>query len=167
MDTTLLGLPAEVGTALALIASGVIVPAVTSLLAYPGIPKWLKRFLPIFLSAGAAFVIVLLAGGGPLAEKLITWILVLAVVVGIAQTVYALMPEAWKKLEAASSPTPGVPVASQTGQERPFSPAPAPEVTQSDLSPQSGLERPVAESDAAPFRERGLHDPEGEDYTRS
>lgn len=105
MDMDLLGIDAEVGTALALIASGVIVPAVTSLLAYDGIPKALKRALPIVLSAGAAIVIVVLAAGGPFAEQLITWILLLATIVGISQSVYAVMPGAWKKLEASTTPT--------------------------------------------------------------
>lgn len=103
MDLELLGLPGEVGTALALIASGVIVPAVTSVMAYDGIPKALKRALPIVLSAGAAIVIVVLAAGGPFAEQLITWILLLATIVGISQSVYAVMPGAWKKLELVSS----------------------------------------------------------------
>lgn len=103
MDLELLGLPGEVGTALALIATGVIVPAVTSVMAYDGIPKALKRVLPIALSALAAVVIVVLAAGGPFAEQLITWILLLATIVGISQSVYAVMPGAWKKLELVSS----------------------------------------------------------------
>src|SRR5699024_10611227 len=103
MDTELLGLPAEVGTALALIASGVIVPAVTSLLASPGIPSKIKRWIPVGLSALAAVVIVVLAAGGPFAEQLITWILVAATVVGISQSVYAVMPETWKRLESATN----------------------------------------------------------------
>ena len=103
MDLELLGLPGEVGTALALIATGVIVPAVTSVMAYDGIPKALKRVLPIALSALAAVVIVVLAAGGPFAEQLITWILMLATIVGISQGVYAAMPGAWKKLELVSS----------------------------------------------------------------
>lgn len=107
--TDIIGLPAEVGTALALIASGVIVPAVTSLLAYPGLPKWLKRLLPIGLSAGAAIVIVVLAAGGPFAEQLVTWLLVLATVVGISQGVYAAMPGAWKRLEQSTLPNTSTP----------------------------------------------------------
>lgn len=103
MDLELLGLPGEVGTALALIATGVIVPAVTSVMAYDGIPKALKRVLPIVLSAGAAIVIVVLAAGGPFAEQLITWILVAATLVGISQSVYAVMPETWKRLESATN----------------------------------------------------------------
>lgn len=107
MDMELLGLPAEVGTALALIASGVIVPAVTSVMSYPGIPTKFKRALPIVLSGGAAVVIVLLAAGGPFAEQVFTWILVAATVVGISQSVYAIMPGAWKSLEQATSPPSG------------------------------------------------------------
>src|SRR5699024_12336434 len=98
MDLELLGLPGEVGTALALIATGVIVPAVTSVMAYDGIPKALKRVLPIGLSAAAAIVIVVLAAGGPFAEQLITWILVAATLGGISQSVYAVMPEQWRRL---------------------------------------------------------------------
>ena len=103
MDTELLGLPAEVGTALALIASGVIVPAVTAILKNEGTPSWAKRVIPIVLSALAAVLIVVLAAGGSFAEQAMTWILVAATVVGIAQTVYALMPGAWKGLEEATS----------------------------------------------------------------
>lgn len=99
----LLGLNAEVGTALALIASGVIVPAVTALLKHKGMPTWAKRVIPIVLSVLAAVLIVVLAAGGPLAEQMITWILVAATIVGISQTVYAAMPGAWRKLEEASS----------------------------------------------------------------
>lgn len=103
MDTELLGLPAEVGTALALIATGVIVPAVTSLLSSQGIPSNIKRLIPIGLAALGAGLIVVLQGGGPLAEQLITWLVVLATVVGIAQALYAVMPSAWKGLERATS----------------------------------------------------------------
>lgn len=104
MDLELLGLDAEVGTALALIASGVIVPAVTALMAFDGFPKWAKRALPVALSAAAAVVIVVLAAGGPFAEQLITWLLVAATVVGISQSVYAVMPGAWKALERTTDP---------------------------------------------------------------
>lgn len=104
MDLELLGLDAEVGTALALIASGVIVPAVTSLMAFDGFPKWAKRALPVALSGAAAIVIVVLAAGGPFAEQLITWLLVAATVVGISQTVYTVMPGAWKTLERTTDP---------------------------------------------------------------
>lgn len=103
MENEIINLPASTGTALALIASGVIVPAVTSLMKYPEMPKWLKRVIPIVLAALAAVLIVILQGGGDLADKLTTWILVAATVVGIAQTVYSLMPSAWKKLEGATS----------------------------------------------------------------
>lgn len=102
MENEIINLPASTGTALALIASGVIVPAFTSLFKYEGMPKWLKRVIPIVLAALAAVLIVILQGGGDLADKLTTWILVAATVVGIAQTVYSLMPSAWKRLEVAT-----------------------------------------------------------------
>src|SRR5690625_2538114 len=86
MENELITLPASTGTALTLIATGVIVPAVTALFKYEGMPKWLKRVIPIGLAALAAILIVVLQGGGDLAEKLTTWLLVAATVVGIAQT---------------------------------------------------------------------------------
>jgi len=87
----------------------VIVPAVTALMAYDGIPKTLKRVLPIGLSAAAAIVIVVLAAGGPFAEQLITWILLLATIVGISQSVYAVMPGTWKALEGSTKRHTGEP----------------------------------------------------------
>lgn len=102
MENELITLPASTGTALTLIATGVIVPAVTALFKYEGMPKWLKRVIPIGLAALAAILIVVLQGGGDLAEKLTTWLVVAATVVGIAQTVYSAMPAAWKRLETAS-----------------------------------------------------------------
>lgn len=103
MDTELLGLPAEVGTALALISAGVIVPLVTSVLSSGGIPSKYKRWIPIGLAAIGAGIIVVLQAGGPLAEQLLSWIVVAGVVVGMAQTLYAAMPRAWKGLEHATS----------------------------------------------------------------
>lgn len=105
MDNTLLGLPATTGTALALIATGVIVPAVTSLISYEGIPTKVKRFLPVFLAAAGAGIIVGLQSGGEFAERMTTWLVVLATVVGIAQAIYAAMPSAWKALERATDPS--------------------------------------------------------------
>ena len=102
MENELIALPAETGTALTLIATGVIVPAFTALFKYEGMPKWLKRVIPIALSVIAAAIIVVLAGGGSFAEKLTTWLVVAATVVGIAQTVYSAMPAAWKRLEVAT-----------------------------------------------------------------
>lgn len=102
MENELIALPAETGTALTLIATGVIVPAFTALFKYEGMPKWLKRVIPIALSVIAAAIIVVLAGGGSFAEQLTTWLLITATVVGIAQAVYSAMPAAWKRLETAT-----------------------------------------------------------------
>lgn len=164
MDTELLGLSGEVGTALALIASGVIVPAVTALLKHEGMPSWAKRVIPIVLSALAAVLIVVLAAGGPFAEQLITWILIAATIVGIAQTVYSVMPGAWRKLEVASSRA--------TGQDEPEPGQDGPNTAGGHRGPprplggaQSGLERSVDDG-SSPYRERTLNQPEGEDYTR-
>lgn len=100
----ILGLDANVQTALTLIVTGIIVPAVTSLLKQPNLPKWARRAIPIGLSALGALIIVLLQAGGPFAEQLITWLLILATIVGIAQALYSLMPSVWTKLEASTTP---------------------------------------------------------------
>lgn len=100
MENEIINLPASTGTALTLIASGVIVPAVTALLTHKGLPSWVKRLIPIGLSAAAAVFIVILQGGGDLADKLTTWLLIGATLVGIAQMVYSAMPKAWKSLES-------------------------------------------------------------------
>lgn len=102
MENEIINLPASTGTALTLIASGVIVPAVTALLSHKGLPSWAKRLIPIGLSAAAAVLIVILQGGGDLADKLTTWLLIGATLVGIAQMVYSAMPRAWKRLETAT-----------------------------------------------------------------
>lgn len=104
MDTDVLGLPADVMTAATVVVTGVLVPAVTAVLKYPGTPKWLKRGLPIGLSALGALLIVLFKAGGEFAEQATTWILLLAALVGIAQVLYSVMPGAWLKLEGATSP---------------------------------------------------------------
>ena len=165
MDMELLGLPAEVGTALALIATGVIVPAVTALLKHAGMPIWAKRALPIALSVIAAVVIVVLGAGGPLAEQLITWILVAATIVGIAQTVYSLMPGTWRKLEEVSSRATGQDEPGR-GQDGAITPSPVSEDPEPILGPQSGLE---SSEGAEPYRQRTLDQPEedsGGSYTR-
>lgn len=100
-----LALDANVQTALTIIVTGVLVPAITSLLKYPGIPKWLRRAVPIILSALGAIIIVMLQAGGPFAEQLITWLLMAATIVGIAQVLYSLMPSVWTKLEDSTSPS--------------------------------------------------------------
>ena len=163
MDTELLGLPAEVGTALALIATGVIVPAVTALLKHAGMPTWAKRAIPIALSVAAAVVIVVLGAGGPLAEQLITWILVAATIVGIAQTVYSLMPGAWRKLEEASSRA--------TGQDEPQAAQDGTNTAQGHRGPpaplrsaQSGLE---SSEGGEPYQQRTLNQPEEDGYPHS
>ena len=96
------GLDANVGTALVVLATGVIVPAVTSLLSSPGTPSAVKRWLPIGLAVAAALLITLLQQGGPLAEQLVKWLLLAASVTGIAQAVFAAMPDKWRKLSAAT-----------------------------------------------------------------
>lgn len=156
MDMELLGLPAEVGTALALIATGVIVPAVTALLKHRGMPAWAKRAIPIGLSVLAAVVIVVLGAGGPLAEQLITWILVAATIVGIAQTVYSLMPGTWRKLEEVSSRATGQDEP-ERGRDGAITPSPVSEDPEPILGPQSGLESPEG---AEPYRQRTLNQPE-------
>ena len=163
MDTELLGLPAEVGTALALIASGVIVPAVTAVMAYPGIPKKLKRVLPIVLAFAAAGVIVLLQSGGPFAERVTTWLVVAATVVGIAQAVYAVMPGAWKALERASSSVTGPQDAvsgAPRGQDGTNTPDPVSEYPEEDSGAQSGLESSEGMDGSEPYRQRTLNHPE-------
>lgn len=163
MDTELLGLPAEAGTAIALIASGVIVPAVTAVMAYPGIPTKVKRVLPIVLAAAAAGVIVVLQSGGPVAERLIAWLVVAATVVGIAQAVYAVMPGAWKALERASSSVTGpqTPVSgAPRGQDGTNTPDPVSEYPEEDPGAQSGLESSEGMDGSEPYRQRTLNQPE-------
>lgn len=101
-EEIMFGLDANTGTALVVLATGVIVPAVTSLLSRPSTPSAVKRWLPIGLAVAAALLITLLQQGGPLAEQLIKWLLLAASVTGIAQAVFSLMPEQWRKLSAAT-----------------------------------------------------------------
>lgn len=105
MATELIGLPIEVSTALTIIVTGVLIPVVTALLSTPKIPSKYKRYIPIGLAALAAIVIVFLQAGGPFAEQLITWIVLLATLTGIAQALYALMPAAWKAIESSTAST--------------------------------------------------------------
>ena len=100
----LIGLDADVTTALTIVVTGVLIPAITALLKYPGLGKTAKRLLPIGLAAVGAVVIVLLQAGGPFAEQLVTFLLLLATLVGIAQGLYAVMPKAWTALEDSTSP---------------------------------------------------------------
>lgn len=99
----LIGLDADTTTALTVITTGVLIPVVTSLLKQPQLPAWARRAIPIALAAVAAAVIILLQAGGPFAEQLVTWLVLLATLVGIAQGLYAVMPSAWKSLEQATS----------------------------------------------------------------
>lgn len=96
------GLDANLGTALVVLASGVIVPAVTALLSHPGTNSHVKRWVPIGLAVAAALLITVLQQGGPFAEQLMKWLVLAASVTGVAQTVFALMPEQWRKLSAAT-----------------------------------------------------------------
>lgn len=100
----LLALDANVTTALTVIVTGVLIPALTSLLKHPGLSKTWKRIIPMGLAAVAALVIMFLQAGGPFAEQLITWLLLLATLIGIAQSLYAVMPGVWKSLEDNTSP---------------------------------------------------------------
>ena len=104
MPDELLGLPADTQTALSLIASGVVIPAVTALLARPDIPAKVKRWIPIGLAVIAAVLIVVFRASGAFAEVAMTVITVAAAIVGIAQAVYALMPAQWKALEWNTTP---------------------------------------------------------------
>ncbi|HLR44845.1 MAG TPA: hypothetical protein VK065_06625 [Brevibacterium sp.] len=172
MDMELLGLPAEVGTALALIATGVIVPGMTSLLSSGKIPSNIKRWIPIVLAAAGAGIIVVLQGGGPIAERLLAWIVVAGVVVGMAQTLYAAMPKAWKGLEAATSrvvadeePPSGLAGDAPRGQDGTNTAGGHRGAPEPLRGSQSGLERSVDES-TAEYRRRTLNQPDGEDYTR-
>ena len=99
----ILGLDANVQTALTIIVVGIIVPGVTALINNPKVPKQLRRLTPIILSAAGAVIIVVLQAGGPFAEQLITILLVLATLVGIAQALYSAMPSVWKRLEDATT----------------------------------------------------------------
>lgn len=100
----ILGLEADVTTALIVIVTGVIIPAVTALLSRPNLPSNAKRWIPVGLAFLAAIFIVLLRAGGPFAEQAMTVILLLATLVGLSQGLYALMPDTWKTLEAATTP---------------------------------------------------------------
>ena len=101
----ILGLEADVTTALIVIVTGVVIPAVTALLSRPNLPSNAKRWIPVGLAFLAAIFIVLLRAGGPFAEQAMTVILLLATLTGIAQALYALMPATWKAIESSTAPT--------------------------------------------------------------
>ena len=102
----LLGLPADLSTALVVIVTGVLIPAISALLNRPGLSKTARRFIPIGLAAVGAAVVLVFRAGGPFAEQLTTYVVLLATLVGIAQGLYAAMPKAWKSLEASTNPAP-------------------------------------------------------------
>src|SRR5699024_1955377 len=70
-EEIMFGLDANVGTALVVLATGVIVPAVTALLSSPGTPSAVKRWLPIGLAVAAALLITPPEAGRPAAEALV------------------------------------------------------------------------------------------------
>ena len=102
----LLGLPADLTTALVVIVTGVLIPAVTSVLNRPTLSTTARRFIPIVLAAVAAAVVLVFRAGGPFAEQAATYVVLLATLVGIAQGLYAAMPKAWKSLEVSTLPEP-------------------------------------------------------------
>lgn len=93
----------ETQAALEVIASGVVVPAVTAVLTRKDTPAWVKRFLPIGLAVAGAAIVVFLRGGFTV-QAAQDWLLVAAAVVGAAQTIYAAMPEKWRALREATTP---------------------------------------------------------------
>ena len=102
----LLGLPADLSTALVVIVTGVLIPAISALLNRPSLSKTARRFIPIVLAAVGAAVVLVFRAGGPFAEQLATYVVLLATLVGIAQGLYAAMPSVWKQVEAKTSPDP-------------------------------------------------------------
>ena len=102
----LLGLPADLSTALVVIVTGVLIPAVSAVLNRPTLSTTARRFIPIGLAAVGAAVVLLFRAGGPFAEQAATYVVLLAPLVGIAQGLYAAMPKAWKSLEASTLPEP-------------------------------------------------------------
>lgn len=106
--TDVLGLPADLATALTLITTVVVIPAVTAVLTSPRTPAWARRVLPIALAAVGALGILLLRGDLTAApESLTAWIMLAATLVGGAQALYALMPTSWRALAAATSTSRG------------------------------------------------------------
>ena len=102
----LLGLPADLSTALVVIVTGVLIPAISAVLNRPTLSTTARRFIPIGLAAVGAAVVLLFRAGGPFAEQAATYVVLLATLVGIAQGLYAAMPKAWKSLEASTLPEP-------------------------------------------------------------
>ena len=100
----LLGLPADLTTALIVIVTGVLIPAISALLNRPGLSKTARRLIPIGLAAVGAAVVLVFRAGGPFAEQAATYVVLISTLVGIAQSLYAAMPKAWKSLDAPTTP---------------------------------------------------------------
>lgn len=100
----LLALDANTSTALTIIATGVIIPAVSAIINRPTFPAAYKRWVVIALAAVGAVLIMLLQADGPFAEQLVTYLVMLATLIGIAQALYAVMPSVWKEVEDKTSP---------------------------------------------------------------
>src|SRR5699024_12200577 len=98
----LLGLPADLSTALVVIVTGVLIPAISALLNRPGLSKTARRLIPIGLAAVGAAVVLVFRAGGPFAEQLATSVVLLAPLVGIAQSLHAAMPKASKSVASAT-----------------------------------------------------------------
>lgn len=101
----LLGLPADLTTALTVIVTGVLIPAISAVLNQPNLSSTARRLIPIGLAAVGAAVVLVFRAGGPVAEQAATYVVLFATLVGIAQGLYAAMPKAWKSLEASTSPS--------------------------------------------------------------
>src|SRR5690625_7558133 len=81
----LLGLPADLTTALLVVVTGVLIPAISALLNQPELSKTARRFIPIGLAAVGAAIVLVFRAGGPFAEQAATYVVLLATLVGIAQ----------------------------------------------------------------------------------
>ena len=99
-----LGLDADLATALTLIVTVALIPAITALLTHPRTPSAVKRALPIAIAVVAAALVMFLRGDfGTVPEWVVRWIMLAAALTGGAQTLYALLPDAWKGLSASTS----------------------------------------------------------------
>lgn len=99
-----LGLPTDLTTALTVLVIGVVIPVVTAILTDPRTPGRVRRAIPIILAAVGALLVLFLRGDlDTLPQSLAAWITLAAVLVGVAQTIYAVMPAQWRALAAATS----------------------------------------------------------------
>lgn len=136
----IIGLPADVTTALTVIVTVVVIPVVTALVTNPSTPPSVKRWLPVGLAALAAVFIVWVRAGGPFVDQVFTWIVLAATVVGLAQALYAVMPGTWKQLSASTSR--GTPAAgTEPGLPRENYPGVGPSATDPILGRESGAQR--------------------------